>query len=144
MISTPDVDWLALSPALALLAGAVLAIVGAIGSDSFFDGFRDGSGGAYDDFNNEELATLIVVIGIVLVVWSVVAILLGVLVMRRSSVARVLLVISASFAALVSLVGILSMVSALSLIAAIVVIVMLFTGGANDWFARRAPAPSLG
>lgn len=85
----------------------------------------------------DQLATLFVVILAALLVWCLVACVLAVLTMRRSNVARVLLVISAVLSALLSLVGIFSLVSAVPLIASVAVVVLLFTGGAGDWFARR-------
>ena len=126
--------------ALVLLAGIGFVVLGAIGSETFYDGVRDGGRGAYDDFDNDDLQALVLGIGVVLAVWSVAAIVLGVLVLRRSTVARVLLVISAALSLVLSLLAILSLVSALTFIAAVAVIVLLFTGGANDWFARRSPA----
>lgn len=125
---------------LVLLAGIGFVILGALGSETFYDSVREGGRGAYDDFDNDDLEALVLGIGVVLAVWSVAAIVLGVLVLRRSSVARVLLVISAALSLLLSLLAILSLVSALTFIAAVAVIVLLFTGGANDWFARRRPA----
>lgn len=71
--------------------------------------------------------------------WALVACVLAVMAMRRSNAGRIMLVVSASLTALLSLVAIGSLVSALPLIAAVTVIVLLFTGGANDWYARRAP-----
>jgi len=126
--------------ALVLLAGLGFVVLGAVGSEAFYDGIRDGGRGAYDDFDNQDLETLVLVIGVVLAVWSAVAIVLGVLVLRRSSVARVLLVISAGLSLVFSLLAILSLISALTFIAAVAAIVLLFVGGANDWFARRGPA----
>ena len=60
--------------------------------------------------------------------------------LRRSNAARITLVVSSAVTALVSLIGIGSGVSALTLIAAIAVIVLLFTGGAGDWFKRKNAA----
>ena len=82
---------------------------------------------------------LAVVIG--LVVWCLVAIVLAVMVLRRSNVARILLVISSAVTALFALIGIASGVSAVPLVAAIAVIVLLFTGGAGDWFKRVGSGP---
>ncbi len=72
-----------------------------------------------------------------LVVWAVIALVLAVFVLRRSNVARILLVISSSVVALLSLLGITSGVSAITLIASVATIVLLFVGGAGDWFARK-------
>ena len=76
-----------------------------------------------------------------LVVWATVAIVLSVLVLRRSNVARILLVISSVVTALFSLLAITSIVSAVPLIASVAVIVLLFTGGAGAWFKRTTSYP---
>ena len=78
-----------------------------------------------------------------LVVWSIIAIVLAVFVLRRSNVARILLVISSSVTALFSLLSITSGVSLVLLIAAVATIVLLFVGGAGDWF-KRLPAHAGG
>jgi hypothetical protein len=77
---------------------------------------------------------------VVFLVWSIVGVLLGVLAMRRSNVARILLVVSSALVGVVSLLTIGSAVSALWLLAAIATVVLLFVGGANDWYARRSAA----
>lgn len=72
-----------------------------------------------------------------LVIWGIIAIVLAVLVMRRSSVARILLVISSAVVALLSLLSLAGGgVSVVPLVAAIATIVLLFTGGAGDWFKQ--------
>jgi hypothetical protein len=76
--------------------------------------------------------------------WSLVACVLAVMAMRRWNAGRIMLVVSAALTALVSVVAIGSLVSAIPLIAAITVIVLLFTGGANDWYARRGPGGGAG
>ncbi len=79
-----------------------------------------------------------------LVIWGIIAIVLAVLVMRRSSVARILLVISSAVVALLSLLSLAGGgVSVVPLVAAIATIVLLFTGGAGDWF-KRLPVQSGG
>jgi len=88
-------------------------------------------------FGADDLATFLTVVVAVLAVWCLVAVVLGVLAMRRSKVARILLVVSAAMTALISLLAITSGLSAVTLIGAVAVIVLLFTGGANDWYARR-------
>lgn len=70
------------------------------------------------------------------VIWALIAMLLGVFVLRRSNVARILLTISSVVTALGSLLLITSGVSAVWLIAALAVVVLLFVGGAGDWFNR--------
>ena len=78
---------------------------------------------------------------LMLVIWAVISVVLGVFVLRRSNVARILLVISSVVTALGSLLLIASGISAVWLIAAIAVIVMLFIGGAGDWFNRTPSQP---
>lgn len=73
---------------------------------------------------------------LILVIWAVISLVLGVFVLRRSNVARILLTISSAVAALGSLLLIGSGISAVWLVAAIAVIVLLFVGGAGDWFGR--------
>ena len=77
-------------------------------------------------------------------VGAVIGVLLGVFVLRRSNVARILLVISSAVVAVFSLLGITSGLSVVTLAAAVAVIVLLFVGGANDWFSGRGAAPSYG
>ena len=95
--------------------------------------FQDANVSA-DDLYNVVFGLLVVVL-----VWALVGCLLGFLAMRRSKVGRVLTVISAAVVALVSLLLIGSGVAALWLIGSVTSIVLLFTGGANDWYARRGP-----
>ncbi|MCW2739153.1 hypothetical protein [Nocardioides sp.] len=89
------------------------------------------------DIDPDAAVGVLVAVLVGLVIWALIAIVLAVLVLRRSSVARILLVISAVITALFSLVGVGSGVSAVTLVAAIAVVVLLFTGGAGAWFNRR-------
>lgn len=68
----------------------------------------------------------------------------GVLTLRRSTVGRILLTVLASVAAFVWLVSIVAIVTIVPLLAAIATVVLLFVGGANDWFAHRTPPPAGG
>ena len=127
--------------ALALLAGLLLVIIGAAGSDTFTDSFRDSSS-AYDDLTDQDINNIVLGIGAVMLVWSVAAIVIAIFALRRSNVARVLLTVSAAMTVLVSLIGILSIVAVVPLAGAIAVIVMLYVGGANGWYARRNATPA--
>jgi hypothetical protein len=80
-----------------------------------------------------------VVVVAILAVWCLVACVLAVLVLRRSNVSRIMLVISSAMAAVFSLLGITSGISAITLLGSIAVIVLLFTGGAGEWFKGRRP-----
>ncbi len=93
--------------------------------------------GATSDFNAEDAFGIVLVVLVVLTAWCVIACLLAVFAMRRSNVSRILLVISACVSAVLSLLAIGSVISGVWLLASIAVVVLLFTGGAGDWFARR-------
>jgi hypothetical protein len=119
-----------------LLLGIVLFFMLAARSD-FMEGFGDEAG--FSSSEADGWYTGILVGLLVLVVWCLAAILLAVLALRRSNVARIVLVVSASVAALVSLLAITSGISLLTLVAAVAVIVCLFTGGAGDWYHHEHP-----
>lgn len=87
---------------------------------------------------------VLVAVMVGLVVWAVIAMVLAVLVLRRSNVSRILLVISSAVTALFSLLLIFSVVTAVPLIAAVATIVLLFIGGAGDWFKRTGPGGYAG
>lgn len=91
------------------------------------------------DISAGDLTAVVLVVMLVFVFWCISAIVLGVLTLRRRNWARIMLVVSSAVTALFSLLGITSGISALTLIAAVAVIVLLFTGGANQWFAKRQP-----
>ncbi|UAL29254.1 hypothetical protein K8W59_15985 [Nocardioides rotundus] len=93
----------------------------------------------YDQISGVILATLAV-----LTVWSIIAVILGVMVLRRSNAARILLVISAGVCAILTLISIAALVPALWTLAAIAVIVLLFVGGAGDWFKGRTQQQQYG
>jgi hypothetical protein len=86
------------------------------------------------DLDPESVVGVLVAVILVLLAWALIAIVLAVFVLRRSNVARILLVISSGVVALLSLIGIASGISVVSLIAATATIVLLFVGGAGDWF----------
>jgi hypothetical protein len=86
---------------------------------------------------------LIVAFVAVFLVWCLIACILGLMILRRSNAARITLVVSSAMAALVSLLSITSFVSAITLLAAVAVIVLLFVGGANDWFKRKGRQPAV-
>jgi hypothetical protein len=99
----------------------------------------------FQDANIDADAAVGVLVAVMvgLVVWSLIAIVLAVLVLRRSNVARILLVISCAATAILSLLSVASGVTLAPLVAAIATVVLLFTGGASDWF-KRVPSSSGG
>jgi hypothetical protein len=93
--------------------------------------------GATGDFDAEDAYGIVVVVLLAFTAWCVIACVLAVFAMRRSTAARILLVISACVAGLISLVLIGSVISGVWLVACVLVVILLFTGGAGDWYARR-------
>lgn len=92
--------------------------------------------GAEMDLASTDTLVLIMMLALAaLAVWAVVAIVLGVLVLRRSMAARILLAISAVLTAVVSLIAL--PFGLLVTMTAVGAIVCLFVGGANGWFSRR-------
>jgi hypothetical protein len=75
------------------------------------------------------------------VVWSLIAVVLAVFVLRRSNTARILLVISASVVAVLSLLTIAGGATVVTLVASVATILLLFVGGAGDWFKRTGGHP---
>lgn len=125
---------------LSFLLFAVILVALLVAKDDVLDeiekseGFQDAGISA-----NDALGAVVGFVG-VFAVWCLIATVLGFLVLRRSNGARITLVVSAAVTAVISLIGIGSGISAITLIAAVAVIVLLFTGGAGDWFKRRNAA----
>lgn len=101
-----------------------------------------------EDITGDDLANFLIAVLLIFVIWCLIAIVTGVLSLRRQNWARIVTVISAAMTALISLVAIMSGISAISLIAGVAVIVLYFTGGANDWYSRKKqsalPPPGAG
>jgi hypothetical protein len=81
---------------------------------------------------------VIAVISAAFAVWSLIACALALMVLRRSNAARIMLVVSSAVTALITLVlALIAILPGLNLIASIAVIVLLFVGGANEWFKGK-------
>ena len=91
----------------------------------------------YGDINAEDAYGVLLVVMVAFTAWCVIACVLAVFAMRRSNVARILLVISSVVAGLLCVPGLGQLVSGIWLVACIAVVVMLFAGGASSWFAGR-------
>lgn len=128
---------------LSLLACGAMALVLVLArGDIVEDIEKDLTVDEREIFSGSDLATIVLVLVALVAVWCLVAILLAVLAMRRSNVARIMLVVSSVVTALLSLLSVLFLfVTLLTLIAGIAVVVLLFTGGANEWYSadRRRP-----
>ncbi len=87
----------------------------------------------------DSLVGVVLVMLVVIAVWCLIACVLAIFVLRGSEGARITLVVSASVSALFSLIAIGSGASVVTLVAGIAVIVLLFTGGASEWFRTKGP-----
>ena len=87
----------------------------------------------------DDLVGLVLVMFVVLAVWCLIACVLAIFVLRGSEGARITLVVSAAVSAVFSLIAIGSGVSVITLVAGVAVIVLLFTGGASEWFRTKGP-----
>ena len=118
------------------LAGVGCVLLAALsGADTFMDSFQEGSDG---QFTRAEAQGILVGIAVFGFVWSVVASVLALLTVKRHGWARIVLTVSAVMAALVSMLTIMSVVTVVTLVLAVAAVVLLFVGGANDWFAHRS------
>ena len=126
-----------------LVAGGMVmfAVVLASGGQVFLDEFDKAAAGS--DFQLSRAEVLAIGWGVTLffLVWSLVSIVLAGLAFRRNNAARIALSVSATVAALLSLLMILSIVSVVTLLMAGAAAVLLFTGGANEWYSRRSEHP---
>ena len=144
-------DWNALwSPygLIMLVKAALLVGLGLFGvlasRDAVEDEMMKNSDFRELDISAGDVIAVVTVVLVVLIIWSLITVLLGVLTMRRSNVARILLVVSSAVVALLSLVGITSVFTAIWLLGGITVIVLLFIGDASRWFSRKPPSSSPG
>jgi hypothetical protein len=130
----------------AILMLALVAIL-AVGGDAFVNEVNRTAARSDLTLTANQAMAVGWTIAAVFLVWSLAAIVLAVLAFRRSNAARIALVVSAVMAALLSLLSIVSGLSAITLIMAGAAVVLLFTGGANQWYSRRSaagPPPSTG
>ncbi len=87
------------------------------------------------DIASDDLIAVLWVVSAIFIVWCLSAIVLAVLAFRRVNWARIVLVVSASVAALFSFAAF--PFSLFHLLASVAVVTLLFTGGANQWYSRR-------
>jgi hypothetical protein len=133
------VTWIGAGGVLAVML--LLALVLGTASDRFFDEFDRAARDADLTVTHSDLLAIgwgAVVVG---TIWCIAAIMLAFFAMRRSQPARIALVVSAVMVVLISLLMILSGFTVITLVLGVVVAVLLFTGGANEWYARK-PATS--
>lgn len=125
---------------LAIVAAAVLLVMVTAGRDEFVDDWQAEPDLDGLDVAPETAAGVIVAVTASFIVLAVLAIVVAVAAFRRSSAARVTLMVLSGLSALVSLVLSLAIVPFLWVIASTVTLILLFTTSANRWFARLPQA----
>lgn len=138
-VTAAAITTFVLSGLMVLVFGISMIAVAVAGDEiarEFNRGFQQGSG--MEGFSGSGVATGLVIGLLVFLVWSVIAIVLAALAMKGRNWARITLVVSAVMAALFSLLAITSLFSVIWLVGAVAVIVLLFTGGANEWYAEQS------
>ena len=91
----------------------------------------------FQGFDPSFVVTITIGVVIGFAVWALLAIVLAVLAMRRSSVGRIGLVVSSVLTALLSVLPTFTTyVPVFWLFGSIAVVVLLFTGGASQWYSR--------
>lgn len=145
-------------PGTVLAAGLVTAItsalvfvfcaLGALGTDAVLDEARPdierelASQDVNIDFADVQSAA--VAVFVVFAIWALASTVLGLLALGRRNWARILTVISAGVAALLTLVlGLFALVPWVISVACIAAIVLFFVGGANEWYAKKAGSGQL-
>ena len=137
-VTTASIVTMVLSAIVGLLG--LLGFVGLlVAKDDVIDAMRDAmvEQGVQEDVDLEALYGVLVAISLGFMAWCLIAFVLAIFVLRRSNVSRILLVVSSAVTALLSLVAIGGGVSIITLIGSITVIILLFVGGANEWFSRK-------
>jgi len=130
--------------ALTLLVFALMVLVMLAARDQLLDALQSDPNFASVDFSTDDLMAALWVVSAVALFWCAASIALAILAYNRLNWARITLVVSASVALLFSLAAF--PFGLLHALAAGATIALLFTGGANEWYARKAnmPAPYAG
>lgn len=122
---------------ITFLVGGLFALFGAVARDDLIKEFRSDEEfmKAIDDvgLTIDNVADGIVWAGVVSAVLALLAIIAAIFVLRRSSAARILLTVLSGLTVLITAIAFIPLV-----IGPVVVIVLMYVGGANAWFARRA------
>jgi hypothetical protein len=126
---------------LTVLGFVMIAVVMVAARSQFLDRLRQDPTFQEMGVPADQVVAALWVLGTLAVFWSVAAMVLAWLAYRRVSWARITLVVSAVISGLLSLVAF--PVGLLNALGAFAVVVLLFVGGANDWYSRR-PAGGQG
>lgn len=146
-------------PGTVLAAGLVTAItsglvfifcaLGALGMDAVLDEARPDierelRENDYGNVDFSDVQGIAVGVFVVFAIWALISTVLGILALGRRNWARILTVVSAAVAALLTLVlGLFAIVPWVISVAAIAAIVLFFVGGANEWYAKKGSAQQL-
>ncbi len=122
---------------LGLATGLLVMVALAVAPGSIEDAITQDSQFERLEISVDQVVAILWGTTAVMVLWSLAALVLAVLTLRRNNVARIMLAVSAGMSALLSLLAILSGIAVVTLLLGGASVILLFTGGANDWFARR-------
>lgn len=86
----------------------------------------------------------LIVVAIIMVVWCLIAFVLAVFTGRGSNGARITLVVSCVVTILLTLISFAAIFTLIFTLAALATAILLFTGGANDWFRNKKIAKLQG
>jgi hypothetical protein len=125
---------------LTLLFSLLLFGLALSDNSDFFNAFTDN--GDFSDITRDELRNIVTIVSVVFILWCAAALVFSVFAFRGQSWGRTALVVSAGLSAVLDLVGILAVFPLFFAIATIVVIVLLYNGGANEWYRSRKSAGS--
>ncbi len=133
------ITWI--STTLALLGILVVLALVAADNDDLFNELVSET----DEFSRADLRTGLIIVTAVLAFWAVSILVIAWFAFRRRNWARITLVVSAVIAIPVLGLASLAIVPGFLLIGAIATIVLVFTGGANEWYRNAGtPAPQPG
>lgn len=123
---------------LTILGFVMIAVVMVAARSQFLDRLRQDPTFQEMGVPADQVVAALWAIGTIAVFWSIGAMVLAWFAYRRASWARITLVVSAVISGLLSLVAF--PVGLLNALGAFAVVVLLFVGGANDWYTRRPGA----
>jgi hypothetical protein len=127
---------------LVMLFVAVMLFVFVAAQAEFVDSFR--SEGDFGGTDSDAVFAGLLVVLVVGLIWCAAAFVLAIFALRRSNSARITLVVSSSMTIAVSLLAVIGggFMAVVTVLAGIAVIVLLFTGGAGEWYSRRHDVPA--
>lgn len=120
---------------ISIVCGIIAIIASAPMVDYMTDHPQDFDLTRQDIENPDNLTFGFIALSAMLIIFAVIAIVFAVFVLKRQQWARVILTVFAALTILLGAVGSIMIIGAPWLITGIIVVVLLYTGGANTWFA---------